>query len=147
MMKQNSRLCCAILRGAHLILGLMFASAAAAADQNPCSQDIAKFCRDVGPGRVAIMDCLERHESQLTDACKDYEAKMEGPRAEWREVGMQQMRVRRACRDDIVKFCTDVKSGRGGIATCLKEHASELSQPCKDAVEAARGGSEETKVK
>jgi hypothetical protein len=146
-MKQNSRLCCATLLGALLILGLIFAAAASAAEQNPCSQDIAKFCKDIGPGRTAIMDCLERHESQLSDACKDYEAKMEGPRVEWREVGMQQRRVQQACRGDIVKFCNNVKSGRGGIAMCLKEHANELSGPCKDAVEAARGGSEETKVK
>lgn len=145
-MKQNSRLCCATLVGALLILGLMFA-AASAADQNPCSQDIAKFCKDIGPGRTAIMDCLERHESQLSDACKDYEAKMEGLRVEWREVVIQQKRVQQACRGDIVKFCNDVKPGSGGITTCLKEHASELSMPCKDAVEAARGGSEERKVK
>jgi hypothetical protein len=60
---------------------------------------------------------------------------------------MQQKRVQQACRGDIVKFCNDVKPGRDGIATCLKERVSELSKPCKDALEAARGGSEETKVK
>lgn len=146
-MKQNRGYCWATFAGTLLILGLMFTAAASAADQNPCSQDIAKFCKDVGPGRTAIMDCLERHESQLSDACKEYEAKMEGPRVEWREVLMQQKRVQRACRGDIVKFCSDVKSGRGGFATCLKEHESELSTPCKDAVEAARLGSEERKVK
>ena len=125
----------------------MFGTAVSAADQNPCSEDIAKFCKDVKPGWRAIMDCLERHESQLSDACKDYEAKMERPRMESREVGMQQMRVRQACRDDVTKFCNDVKSGSDGIATCLKEHAGELSMPCRDAVEAARGGEEERKAK
>jgi len=146
-MKQNSKLYCATLGGALLILGLMFTTAASAADQNPCSEDIAKFCKDVKPGQRAIMDCLEQHESQLSDACKDYEAKMENPRVESREVGMQQMRVRQVCRGDVAKFCNDLKPGSGGITTCLKEHASELSLPCKDAVEAAREGSEETKVK
>jgi hypothetical protein len=147
MMKQNSRFCGATLVGALLTLGLMFTAAVSAADQNPCSEDIAKFCKDVKPDRRAILDCLERHESQLSDACKDYEAKMENPRVESSEVVLQQMRVRQACRSDLAKFCNEVKPGSVGITTCLKENASELSQPCKDAVEAARGGSEEKRVK
>jgi hypothetical protein len=125
----------------------MFGCDAFAADQNPCSEDIAKFCKDVKPGWGATMDCLERHESQLSDACKDYEAKMEKPRMESREVAGQQMRVRQACRDDVAKFCNDVTSGSVGIATCLKEHANELSMPCRDAMKAARGGEEERKAK
>ncbi len=146
-MKIKSRLFFATLVGALLILGVMFAAAASAADQNPCSQDIGKFCKDVGPGQAAIRDCLERHESQLSDACKDYEAKLEGSRVEWKEVVMQQMKVRQACRGDIVKFCNDIKSREGGTAKCLQEHASELSLPCRDAIEAARKGSEEKIVK
>jgi Cysteine rich repeat len=134
-----------LLKGALLILSLMFAAAASAADQNPCSQEIAKFCKDVGPGRAAIMDCLERHESQLSAACKEYEAKMEGSRVEWKEVVMQQKRVQQACRGDIVRFCSGVKSERGGTDACLQEHASELSKPCQEAIEAARKGSEEKK--
>jgi Cysteine rich repeat len=38
----------------------------------------------------------------------------------------------RPCRDDAAKLCQDVKPGRGAIARCLKEHASELSPACKD---------------
>jgi hypothetical protein len=146
-MKQDSRFYCIIIIGMFFISSSMFGTAVSAAEPNPCSEDIAKFCKDVKPGQRAIMDCLERYESQLSDACKDYEASMERPRAESREVVMQQMRVRQACRDDVAKFCNDAGSGSGGIATCLKEHASELSLPCKDAVEAARGGEEERKAK
>jgi hypothetical protein len=146
-MKRKEKLYYIVVAGALLAVALIFGFDASAADQNPCSEDIAKFCKDVKPGQRAIMECLEQHESQLSDACKDYEAKMERPRAESREVVMQQMRVRQACRDDVAKFCNDLKPGSGGIAMCLKEHASELSLPCKDAVEAARGGEEERKAK
>jgi Cysteine rich repeat len=38
----------------------------------------------------------------------------------------------RPCRDDAARLCQDVKPGRGAIAKCLKEHASELSPACKD---------------
>ena len=92
------------------------------------------------------MECLEAHENQLSDACKDYEAKMERPRMESREVSNQQMRVRQACKDDVTKFCNSAMSVSAGMA-CLKQHGSELSVPCKDAVEAASGGEEEQKAK
>jgi hypothetical protein len=146
-MKQAKRSYHRVVTGALLAVALVFGFTAFAADQNPCSEDIAKFCKDVGPSWGAIMACLEQHESQLSDACKDYEAKMEKPRVESREAMRQQMRIRQACRDDVTKFCNDVKSASGGIATCLKEHAGELSLPCKDALEAAKGGEEERTAK
>jgi len=42
------------------------------------------------------------------------------------------------CKDDIEKFCKDVKPGQGRILKCIKEHEKELSQVCKDHVSAAR---------
>ena len=146
-MKQNHRLCHGMLAVTLIIIGTIFGPAASAADQNPCSADIAKFCRDIKPGQAALMECLEEHEAQLSDACKDYEAKMGGARVESREAVSQQMRIRQACRDDVVKFCNDVASGSAGIATCLKQHASELSIPCSDAMKTVRGGEEEKKAK
>jgi hypothetical protein len=146
-MKQKGKFICAILVGAFFIPALMFGAGASAADPNPCSDDIAKYCKDVGSSRAAIMDCLERYEGQLSDACKDYEAKMEKPRVEMRERVRQQMRVRQACREDVVKFCNEVMSASDGFMTCLKEHVSELSIPCREAMEAARGGEEERKAK
>src|SRR4051794_22236626 len=35
------------------------------------------------------------------------------------------------CRNDVAKFCGDVKKGGGRISKCLTEHASELSKKCK----------------
>lgn len=36
-----------------------------------------------------------------------------------------------ACRSDYQTFCAKVSPGGGRIAGCLKEHAAELSAPCK----------------
>jgi hypothetical protein len=36
------------------------------------------------------------------------------------------------CTADREKFCQGVSPGKGRIIRCLKEHASELSQECKD---------------
>ncbi len=141
-MKRSHGLYPMILAAAFLLAGLMSGTDGRASDANPCSEDIAKFCPDVKAGEPAFLDCLERHESQLSDACKAYEAKLERPRTESREMVRQQMRIRQACRDDVAKFCKNLKPGGDGIAACLDAHENELSQPCRDAVEAARAGAE-----
>ena len=141
-MIRKATLCCAILVVALLTLSLTFGNVSAA-DQNPCSEDIAKYCNNIKPGHAAMMECLEEHETQLSDACKEYEAKMERPRAESREPAMQLMKVREACKDDTAKFCGGVTSGMGGVTACLRQHKGDLSAPCGDAVKAAGGGEEE----
>ena len=146
-MKRNSKLYSAMLAGVFLVWGLMLGPAASAADQNPCSEDIAKFCKDVKPGQQALMQCLEKNEAQLSDACKTYEAKMEKPRMESRETAAQQMKIRQACGMDSIKFCNDAKSISNGVDVCLKEHTGELSMPCKDALAAMKGGEEEKTAK
>ena len=148
-MNQSCWLYHAVLVSALVFPGLTVGLGASAADQNPCSEDIAKFCGNVKPSQRALMECLEEHESRLSDACKDYEAKMERPRAESREVITQRMRVSQACREDVSKFClcATVQPATGGVLACLNEHAVEISVPCKAAIEAARGGEEEQKGK
>lgn len=145
-MKQNEKLYQVIVAGVLLLLASMFGTNLSASDQNPCSEDIAKFCKDVGPGR-ALLECLEAHETQLSNVCKAYEERMGGARTESREAMRQRMRVRSACEEDVTKFCKDVQPGSGGIAACFKEHANELSNPCSDALKAARGVDEERKTR
>ncbi len=124
--------------------GLAFGAGAPLTGKNPCSEDIAKFCKDVkASNRRAMMDCLEKHESQLSDACKDYEAQAENTRMETREVAMQQLKVRQVCKNDMSKFCNDSKLGFDGLTACLRGHGSEVSAPCKDALDQAKGGAEE----
>jgi hypothetical protein len=138
----------AVLMGVFFASCLMFGCNVSAAEQkSPCGDDIAKFCKDVQPGQQTLLQCLEEHESQLSDACKEYEVKIERPRAESREVMRQQMMVRQTCRNDVTRFCNDVKLGSAGINTCLGEHSTELSIPCRDALQKARGGKEENTAK
>lgn len=37
-----------------------------------------------------------------------------------------------ACKEDIKKFCGDMKKGEGEMAQCLKTHEAELSPACKE---------------
>jgi len=47
-------------------------------------------------------------------------------------------KVREACRNDIARFCADVKPGDGRIRECLKAHVTNLSDGCKAATKEAR---------
>jgi hypothetical protein len=38
----------------------------------------------------------------------------------------------KACKPDIVRFCSQVPPGQGRIKACMKEHLPELSEPCKE---------------
>jgi hypothetical protein len=50
----------------------------------------------------------------------------------------QEVTKRGPCKEDIEKFCKDIKPGQGRILKCMREHENELSQVCKDHVAEAR---------
>jgi len=39
-----------------------------------------------------------------------------------------------ACKHDIARFCSKVPPGQGKVKACMKEHLSQLSEPCKEAL-------------
>jgi len=43
--------------------------------------------------------------------------------------------MRKACADDVKKFCSDVKAGEGRILQCLKRHGQDLSQGCSNVMQ------------
>ncbi len=96
-------------------------SALFARDARPCDEDVAKFCKDVQPGGGGIIKCLKDHESDLSAGCKEDISKLQ----------MNQAAFIEACRDDVLKFCKDIKPGEGRIIQCLKSHQNELSSQCK----------------
>jgi hypothetical protein len=133
-MKKMKRITLAIMAAGLLCAGLIFGIDATAADKTACSEDIAKFCQNIEPGMVALMDCLEKHENELTDACKEYEAKMGGGKAERRELVREKKRFRQACLNDMAKFCNDANPTQGGMIKCLKDHEKEISASCSESI-------------
>ncbi len=87
----------------------------------PCTDDVAKFCKDVRPGGGSVAKCLQEHENDLSPACKEQISKTKQKIQEFKE----------ACRADVTKFCKDVRPGRGRILQCLKQNEAELSPGCK----------------
>lgn len=58
--------------------------------------------------------------------------------AQTRPQGGPPLGLMNACKADLDRFCPGTKPGGGRIAACLRKHAAELSQPCRDAALAAR---------
>ncbi len=138
-MKQIHAFCLAILVAGLFLPGLPYGGSADAAEKNPCADEIAKFCSNTKPGTRAMIDCLEMHESELSDACKAYEEKIGGPRAEMREEVRQEKMLRQSCPAEIDKFCKNAGYGPEGLAACLNQHLGELSAPCEKSIKAYKG--------
>jgi len=134
-MKKNTKRNFQTFVGVFIGFGFMFSINAYASDQNPCSKEMAMYCKNLTPGTSAMMDCLEKHENKLSNACKDYEAKMGGSRVEMRENVRNISELRQACKDDTTKFCKDVNPEQDGITTCLKKHENKLSAMCRKSIQ------------
>lgn len=122
-----------------LCIGGLIAIDASAADKNPCSGDIARFCPGILPGpagMAALMECLEKHEKELSDACRDFEEGMGGPRIEKIEAIREKQEFRQKCSGDMFRFCKDTSPTKGRMMKCLKAHESELSAPCSQSIKA-----------
>ena len=105
-----------------LAVTLWFGTDVYAQGGRPCSEDVAKFCKDVQPGGGRIAKCLKEHEKELSAPCKQHIAEM---KKRFKETAQ-------ACHDDALKFCKDVRPGEGRILQCLKGHQNELSPECKE---------------
>jgi hypothetical protein len=100
---------------------------------NMCKEDIQKFCKDVKPGEGRIIKCLMDNKDKLSAGCiQEIEVarnKSEGNKDQARD----------ACAGDLNKFCKDVKPGEGRLLQCLKQHDSELSTQCREAIQQKQG--------
>jgi hypothetical protein len=119
-----------VLSAGFLCAGLILGVNTYAAGTSPCAEDISKFCPNAKPGDGNIMECLEKHENELTDACRMHEAKIHNKRSERKEIVQEQIKFRQACRNDMSKFCGNAKPGSGEIVKCLNVHEKDLSSPC-----------------
>ena len=98
-----------------------FGVPALAEGPGPCAADIQKFCADVQPGGGAIVQCLKKHEADLSEACKQ--------RGKDLKQKLQAFEV--ACQQDSDKYCKDVQPGQGRKIKCLKDNEANLSSDCK----------------
>ena len=108
--------CIAALTAALLMTHSAFAASTAA---KACAADIKAQCADVmKPGGAPLKDCMQKHFSDLSADC---------------QVSIiRATAVRKDCRADAKKFCSDAKGA--ALASCMKSHAADLSDDCKEAL-------------
>jgi Cysteine rich repeat len=83
-----------------------------------CAVDLKSLCAGITPGEGRIHACLQSHISELSVGCS---ARLS--RAAW---------VAKECHADIQQFCPHAVYG--SIASCMKPHLGEVSDPCKGAL-------------
>ena len=96
-----------------------------------CSSEFAQYCADVTPGQDRLLACLYAHGDRLSGQC-DYALYDAAAQLE-QAVGAVTY-VAAECRSELDTYCANVAVGEGRVAQCLKDHASELSPGCDQAL-------------
>lgn len=96
-----------------------------------CNTELARFCAEVTPGEGRLLACLYAHGDKLSGQC-DYALYNAAVRLE-RAIDAITY-VASECRAELETHCAEVEVGEGRVAQCLKDHASELSPGCDQAL-------------
>lgn len=118
-----------------VVSGLLWSPTALAQEQaqpmGACAQDAQKFCPAAQTPQERTQ-CLKSHEAELSQGCKELQARAANARAKAQE-------KQAACKSDAETLCKAVKPGGGAILQCLKSHEAELSAACKATLPKGKG--------
>jgi hypothetical protein len=96
-----------------------------------CDKELKTYCKDVTPGEGRVLACLYAYEDKLSGECEyalyDAAAQLE------RAVNALSYAVNE-CRDDLTKFCSDIKPGEGRLLQCIDKNDAKVSSRCKQAL-------------
>jgi hypothetical protein len=96
-----------------------------------CESELGQYCAGVTPGEGRMLACLYAYGDRLSGQCEfalyDAAARLERAIDAITYVASE-------CRAELETHCANVEVGEGRVAQCLKDHASELSPGCKQAL-------------
>ena len=127
-----------VIAGSMVVGALLLAGGRAQAQETvveglkkACHKELTTFCKGVTPGEGRILACLYAFEDRVSDKCiyALYDASLQLEQA----VAAVKFAAS-ACKDDLQKFCANVKVGQGRALACLGKNEKEVSQACKDAL-------------
>lgn len=127
-----------VIAGSMVVGALLLAAGRAQAQETvveglkkACHKELTTFCKGVTPGEGRILACLYAFEDRVSDKCiyALYDASLQLEQA----VAAVKFAAS-ACKDDLQKFCANVKVGQGRALACLGKNEKEVSQACKDAL-------------
>jgi hypothetical protein len=85
-----------------------------------CRESIDKYCKDAKQTPRSVVECLKKHESDLSSKCRSSLPLWENRNT--------------TCKDFIEKYCGDVKMSSKDIIHCLRQHEADLSGDCRSAL-------------
>jgi len=96
-----------------------------------CEKELTTYCKDVTPGEARILACLYAFEDKLSGQCEFalYDAAVQLER-----VINAVAYAANECRDDLTKFCSDIKPGEGRVLQCIEKNDAKVSKRCKQAL-------------
>jgi outer membrane protein OmpA-like peptidoglycan-associated protein len=96
-----------------------------------CGRDINRYCSKANLGGGEVAQCLERHSSRVTSACK---ASATRTAALLQQRSRARASVRKVCELDRLRFCGGIQPGDAQILGCMYQARAHLSQPCRQAL-------------
>ena len=96
-----------------------------------CHKELTTFCKGVKPGEGRVLACLYAFQDRVSGKCTyaiyDAANQLEQAATALKFVAAE-------CKDDLLKFCGNVKVGNGRVKACLDKNEKSLSEKCKDAL-------------
>jgi len=96
-----------------------------------CDKELTTWCKDVTAGEGRGLACLYAYSDKLSAKCEYalYDAAMQLERV-INTLGF----VVNECRDDLTKFCSDIKPGEGRLLQCIEKNDAKVTTRCKQAL-------------
>jgi hypothetical protein len=121
-----------------VVVSLLSATVGARADDSlveglkkACHTELTTFCKGVQPGEGRILACLYAFQDRVSGKCAyaiyDAAAQLDQAATALKFAAAE-------CKDDLLKYCGDVKVGNGRVKACLDKNEKSLSDKCKDAL-------------
>ena len=132
-MKKMS-ICLAVVCCVVFLCGIAVAQQKAPAEKvlDGCKKDVETYCKNVTPGKGRLLSCLYAYEDKISTQCQmalcDAVPALERALTTLNYLAGE-------CRDDLMKYCSDVKVGEGRLIKCLDNKKEVLTDRCRIAFE------------
>jgi Cysteine rich repeat len=122
-----------------LVLGvvLMFGTQVLAAENvidtvaKGCKTELDTYCKNVTPGEGRVLACLYAFSDKLSGQC---EYALYDAAAQLERALTALTYVANECRDDLQKYCANIKPGEGRLLACMDKNEKQVSSRCKQAL-------------
>lgn len=102
-----------------------FNAYSAPSKNHACLKDIQKICPEAIGDKRLLMNCIQKHEKELSHECTKKTLKI-------KEAAKKRLYdLNKYCVQDAKKLCSDITPGKGAILKCLREKSNETSQNCR----------------